>query len=92
MMSPARISEISPSRAWIRPRPSVTYRVCPTACECHAVRADGVNLTAMTRTRDGSSPRTTASRKTSPVNQLAGPLAVGGFGSICTASSFGVQG
>jgi len=31
----------------------VTYRVCPTACECHAVRADGVNRTAMTRTREG---------------------------------------
>ena len=31
-------------------------------CECQAVRADGVKWTALTRTREGSSPRAMASR------------------------------
>src|SRR5260370_25821822 len=57
MTSPARISAMSPLRDWTSPLPSVTYRVWPTACECHAVRAEGVNRTVLTRTREGSSPR-----------------------------------
>src|SRR5690348_5238636 len=85
-MSPARVSAISPSRAWTRPRSSVTYRVCLTACECQALRADGVNLTALTRPREGSSPRAMTSMKTSPVNISAGPLAVGRLVSICTGT------
>ena len=63
------------------------YRVWPTACECQAVRAEGVNRTALTRTREGSSPRTMASMKTSPVNQSAGPRAVGGLGWMGTGVS-----
>src|ERR1700689_1388900 len=79
-MSPERISAMSPPRDWTRPWPSVTYRVCPTAWECHAVRAEGVKWTALTRTREGSSPRAMASIQTSPVNMSAGPLAVGCLG------------
>jgi hypothetical protein len=50
------------------------------ACECQAVRTEGVNRTAFTRTREGSSPRAMASMKTSPVNHSAGPLVVGCLG------------
>src|SRR5215216_6618899 len=80
MTSPARISSMGPPRGWTSPLPSVTYRVWPTAWACQAVRAVGVNRTALTRTREGSSPRAMASMKTSPVNHSAGPLAVGCFG------------
>jgi hypothetical protein len=85
--SPARISSMAPPRDCTSPLPSVTYRVCPTAWECQAVRAEGVNRTALTRTREGSSPRAMASIQTSPVNHSAGPLAVGCLGWMGTGSS-----
>jgi hypothetical protein len=47
----------------------------------------GVNRTALTRTREGSSPRAIASMKTSPENHSAGPLAVGGLGWMGTGGS-----
>src|SRR5215213_5518705 len=77
MISPARICSTGPPRDCTRPWPSVTYRVWPTAWACQAVRAEGVNRTALTRTREGSSPWAMGSMKTSPVNHSAGPLVVG---------------
>src|SRR4029453_17059440 len=86
-MSPARISSTAPPRDCTSPLPSMTYRVWPTAWACQAVRADGVNRTALTRTREGSSPRTIGSIQTSPVNHSAGPLAVGCLGWMGTGGS-----
>jgi hypothetical protein len=57
------------------------------AWACQAVRAAGVNRTAMTRTREGSSPLAMGSMKTSPVNHSAGPLAVGCLGWMGTGVS-----
>src|SRR6478735_5910186 len=73
-MSPETSLETSPPADWMRPSPSVTYSVWPSAWQCHAVRAPGVKCTAFTRTRDGSSPRAIASIQTSPVNHSLGPL------------------
>src|SRR5262249_57584306 len=56
-VSPGRITITPSARETTRPMPSVTCRVCPTACMCHAVRAAGVKCTGFTRARDGSSPR-----------------------------------
>src|SRR6478735_7111362 len=76
MVSPARISRTLPPRAWVRPTPSVTWRVWPTACECQPFRAPGANRTTLTRTRDGASPRTMTSSQASPVNRSAGAFSV----------------
>jgi len=45
-VSPGRMRTTSPSRVPVRPTPSVTCRVWPSACRCHAVRAPGVNHSA----------------------------------------------
>lgn len=67
----------SPPRDWTRPRPSVTYSVCPLAWQCQAVCAPGANRTMLTRNRDGSSPLAMTSNHTSPENISAGPLLLG---------------
>ena len=54
-VSPARISRTSPPRAWIRPTPSVTWTICPTAWACQALRA-------LARTGRHSPGRATAPR------------------------------
>src|SRR5258708_30048778 len=84
MVSPGRISMTPPPRDWISPIPSVTCRVCPSACECHALRAPGAKRTTFTRIREGSVPRAMTSYQASPVNVSAGAFAVGCFGRIST--------
>ena len=86
-VSPARISRTSPPRAWIRPTPSVTWTVCPTACACHALRAPGAKRTTLTRTREGSSPRAMTSYQASPVNVSGGAFTVGWLGSFSIVAS-----
>ena len=68
---------MAPARGWCRPRPSVTSSVWLTVCEYQAVRAPGVNRTALILTRDGSVDCATGSRYTSPVNHSAGPFCGG---------------
>jgi hypothetical protein len=55
---PGRATMTFPSRVLSRAILSVTYRVWPTAWECHAVRAPGVKCTQPHAIRDGSSLRT----------------------------------
>src|SRR6476619_651288 len=85
MTSPGRMTVTSPPRDWMSPMPSVTCRVCPTACLCQAVRAQGANRTVFTRTREGSSPLMMTSNQTSPVNISAGPLVLGVLVRISTS-------
>ena len=82
IVSPGRISSRSPPRAWIRPRPSVTKSVWPTAWTCQAFRAPGAKWTRLARMRDGSLPRAIVSSQTSPVNRSGGPFSVAGLGRI----------
>lgn len=63
---------------WTKPRPSVTYRVWPPSWECHAVRAPGVKCTEIAITPGGASGEAIVSMNTSPENDSAGPLVVGG--------------
>lgn len=55
--------------------PSVTCSVCPRACRCQAVRAQGENRTMAARSREGSSASAIVSTHTSPVNRSGGALA-----------------
>jgi hypothetical protein len=50
---------------------------CPNGCVCHAVRAPGVKWTFAAARRDGAAAVAIVSMKTAPVNQSAGPGAVG---------------
>src|SRR4051794_9393584 len=56
--------------------PSVTYKVWPFGCVCHAVRAPGVKRTCAQPMHDCSSGLRIVSMKTVPVNQASGPRAV----------------
>ncbi len=82
IVSPGRISITSPPRDWIRPMPSVTCTVCPSACACHALRAPGAKRTTLTRIREGSCPAAMPSYQASPVNVSPGAFTVGFFGAI----------
>src|SRR4051794_23696304 len=86
--SPGRITRTFPPRDCTRPTPSVTCSVCPRACECHAVRAQGAKRTVFTR---AVSLRAMTSKYTSPVNVSAGPLVVGCFSTISTDLSSAVR-
>src|SRR5437016_1806057 len=88
IVSPGRISTTVPPFDWIRPSPSMTCKVCPTACACQALRAPGANRTTLTRRRDGSSPLAMTSNHASPVNVSAGALTVGCFSWISIGYSF----
>src|SRR5580700_3014258 len=90
-MSPARMWTMPAPRDWTRPAPSVTYSVCPSAWECHAVRAPGVKRTALTRTRDGSSPRAIWSSHTSPVKLSGEPLTLACLGFLSIHVSLSVS-
>src|SRR5712691_1678173 len=98
MVSPGRVTVTTPPRDWISPIPSVTCRVCPRTCECHALRAPGAKRTTLTRIREGSWPRAMTSYQASPVNVSAGALTDGCFGrfsiriSLLGRSALGARG
>src|SRR5437868_5502741 len=75
--SPGRISTFGPPSLCIHPHPAVTIRVCPSGCQCHAVRAPGSNVTLAPRARAGSGASNRGSMRTLPVNQSAGPFVEG---------------
>src|SRR6478609_8518889 len=54
--SPARMRISGPPRAWTKPSPSVTHRVCPKEWRCQAVWAHGVKCTQPSETGDGPCP------------------------------------
>src|SRR6516165_12741015 len=60
----------------MRPTPERQNRVCPTGCECQAVRAPGVKVTTEPPSRDGGWAVITGSWNTTPVNVSAAPRRV----------------
>ena len=56
-------------------RHDTARELCPTGCECQAVRPPGVNDTTEARMRDDAYPRTISSENTTPV-KLAGGYTV----------------
>src|SRR5207253_2393843 len=58
-------------------------------CECHAVRAHGVNRTTFIRALPGSWARATTSKYTSPVNHSDGPFTVGCLRTSSIGASLG---
>ena len=52
--SPARISSAGPPHRWTRSTPDVTIKICPSGCVCHALRAQGSNVTYAPDARAGS--------------------------------------
>src|SRR2546430_8087348 len=71
--SPGRASTFSWPSLCTQPQPAVTSSVCPSGCQCQAVRAHGSNVTLAPRTRAGSGASNNGSIRTVPVNQSAGP-------------------
>src|SRR5213082_268489 len=75
--SPGRISTFGPPSLCTHPHPEVTIRVCPSGCQCHAVRAPGSNVTLAPRARAGSGDSNSGSMRTVPVKYSSGPLPEG---------------
>src|ERR1700716_4232909 len=75
--SPGRISRTGPPLVWTRPTPETTYRVWPSGCVCHAVRAPGSNDTRFEATRAGASVAMIGSCQTVPVKYSVGARRVG---------------
>src|SRR5215831_3317946 len=72
--SPGRIFSIAPPQLCTRPQPSVTMRLWPSGCVCHAVRAPGSNVTRTASARAGAGVWNRGSTLTEPVKFSAGPL------------------
>src|SRR5256714_4542640 len=72
--SPGRTSTFSWPSLCTQPQPAVTSSVCPSGCQCQAVRAPGSNVTLAPRTRAGSGASNNGSIRTVPVKYSAGPL------------------
>src|SRR2546430_8158941 len=75
--SPGRASTFSWPSLCTQPQPAVTSSVCPSGCQCQAVRAPGSNVTLAPRTRAGSGASNNGSIRTVPVKYSSGPLAEG---------------
>src|SRR5258706_9577561 len=73
--SPGRASTFSWPSLCTQPRPAVTSSVCPSGCQCQAVRAPGSNVTLAPRTGAGSGASNNGSIRTVPVKYSSGPLA-----------------